>query len=98
MRRVLLPLGAGLIIVSSLMKTPAQAGHSTFVVDGVDGYGIGDCLTNGGDCGRMVADAWCQEHNKGAAVAFGLAADITGSIGAAAPKPAPGDILVTCGD
>ena len=50
-------------------------------------------------CGRIVADAWCESHAKGPAVAYGLASDVTGSTGLPAPKkPAPDDVIITCGE
>jgi hypothetical protein len=53
-----------------------------------DGYGLQDCLGEGGECGRAVADAWCAAEGRGAALSFGRA-------DGAASKPA---YVVTCGD
>jgi len=98
LRRILLPLGAGLIVLSSLMRGPAQAETATFLIPASEGYGITDCLVDGVACGQIVADAWCESRAKGPAVAFGLASDITGSIGAPAPQSAPGDVVIACGE
>jgi hypothetical protein len=99
LRRVILPLAAGLIVLSSMMRGPAQADNSTFIIDANDGYGILDCIVDGVACGHVVADSWCESHSKGPAVAFGLASDITGSTGLPAPKKAStGDVIITCGE
>ena len=97
-RRLLLPLGAGLIILTSALKGPALADNATFVISANEGYGIIDCLADGVACGRIVADAWCEAHGKGPAVAFGLAADVTASIGKPVPKTQPGDVIISCGE
>ena len=76
----------------------AVEGHS-FLVASNDGYGLQDCLGEGGDCGRVVADAWCEAHGRGAALSFGPAEDVTGSIAAAARlAKAERTYVVTCGD
>jgi hypothetical protein len=38
-----------------------------------DGYGLGDCLASGNDCGRIVANAWCETQGFARAASFGLA-------------------------
>ena len=55
----------------------AQA-PSIFVIAASEGYGIGDCLAEGGSCGQIVADAWCVAHGATHAVSFGPADDFTG--------------------
>ncbi len=105
-RRILVPLGAALIVLSALFRTPAQAEPRTFVLDAHQGYGIADCFVDGTACGKIVADSWCESQGLGAALAFGRASDITGSIAApkvavrtdVSPKPAPDAILVTCAE
>jgi hypothetical protein len=96
--RILLPLGAGLVLLTSLLRAPAQAETTTFIINSNEGYGIIDCLTDGSACGKPVADAWCEAHQMKQAVAFGLASDITGSIGEKTRKPEPGDVIVACRD
>ncbi len=100
--RIILPLGAGLIILSSLLRGPAQAEPATYIIPASEGYGIIDCLVEGVACGKIVADSWCSSRAHGPALAFGLASDVTGSTGAAAradaPKSAPGDVIIACGE
>jgi hypothetical protein len=64
---------------SEISQAQAAEGH-TFIIAATDGYGVEDCLAEGGDCGRVVADAWCEAHGHGAAISFGVADDVTGAI------------------
>jgi hypothetical protein len=88
---IVFALGAGVI-------SQAQAAQgNTFIIAGADGYGVEDCLREGGECGHVVADAWCEAHGHGAAISFGLAEDITNAIPAGGAKSnAP--YIVECGD
>src|ERR1700761_263802 len=48
------------LAASPFFVHPAAAQDpSTFVIAASDGYGVGDCLAEGGSCGRIEADAWC---------------------------------------
>ncbi len=104
--RIIVPLAAGLLILSTLARSPAQAEENapvkpqttTYVISANEGYGVIDCLVDGVECGRVVADSWCEAHGQSVATAFGLASDVTGSIGEPAPKHRPDDVLVTCRD
>jgi hypothetical protein len=80
------------------VKRKPSRGHA-FIIAATDGYGVEDCLAEGGECGRVVADAWCEAHGHGAAISFGLADDVTGAIAvsAAAEKP-HGPYIIRCGD
>ena len=75
-------LGFGLTQAAS--AGPAHA----FTIAANDGYGLQDCLGEGGECGRVVADAWCAAQGRGAALSFGRA-------DGAASEPA---YVVTCRD
>lgn len=92
MRRVFATTGflalSGALVMSFLLAPTthlrASGGESaTFLIPATDGYGIADCLIEGGDCGVVVAQAWCEAHGWGRAAAFGPAAaeDMTGSTG-----------------
>jgi hypothetical protein len=95
-RRVMLPLGAGLLAFTSLAHGSARAEPAVFIINPQDGYGTADCLSSGGMCGRMAVDSWCSAHGYGKAGAFGLASDITGPTGG--NHIAPGAIIVSCKD
>jgi len=61
----------------------------TFMVAAASGYGLEDCLSEGGECGRVVADAWCEAHGRGAALKFGLSNEVS---------PGLQPYFITCGD
>jgi hypothetical protein len=96
-----LPLAAFCALAAGLSRVPVRAETtSTFVIPANDGYGLGECITAGKPCGRIVADAWCEAHGQGPARAFGRAEDITAAIASVSTKeqPAPGSIIVACGE
>jgi hypothetical protein len=100
-RRIVVPLGVGLIALAALSRAPAQAEPRTYVVESREGYGISDCFTRGVACGKVAANAWCESQGRGAAVAFGLASDVTGAIAdkeKSGEKPAADSVIITCGD
>jgi hypothetical protein len=43
----------------------------TFFIAAAKGYGVEDCLSEGGECGNVVANAWCEAYGRGAALKFG---------------------------
>jgi hypothetical protein len=61
---------ADIFTISDVQPSKAQ-GPSTFVIAATSGYGLEDCLGEGGECGRVVADAWRKAHGQGAALKFG---------------------------
>jgi len=64
---------------------------NTYVIAAASGYGVEDCLGEGGECGQVVADAWCEAHGRGAAVKFGRSDSPLDGAGA---KP----YFITCGN
>ncbi len=101
---VVLPLVAGLML-STASYLPSRAAES-YTIPASDGYGIGECMKSGNDCGRVMADSWCEAHGHAHVLAYGTNEDVTGAIKAsntsgAAPAliaSAPGDIVIRCGD
>ncbi|MEF3365974.1 hypothetical protein V3H18_05435 [Methylocystis sp. 9N] len=95
-------LVAGLMICVAC-QTGARAdadARTAYVISDQDGYGLLECLTQKADCGRIVANSWCEAHGHGAATAFGRAEDLTASTDAKAaelPKK-PGAALVACAE
>ncbi len=93
-------LAAGALLTSSFCL-PAVASEN-YVIPSSDGYGIGDCMHAGMDCGRVIADSWCESHGHAHVLAFGTVEDVTGTIQAStrpeALKGDPGDIVIRCGD
>jgi hypothetical protein len=99
--RAALPAVALCALAAGLSRVPVRARAATsFVIPANDGYGLGECITAGKPCGRIVADAWCEAHGQGPARAFGRAEDITASLANASTKDtaAPGSIIVSCGE
>jgi hypothetical protein len=98
LKHALPPLAA--VVLSSLAWSARAAEPLSFTVPAEDGYGIGDCMHAGSECGRVMANSWCEAHGHVKAVAFGLADDVTGAIpvGAKGTQAAAGDVLIRCGD
>ncbi|MFE1599083.1 hypothetical protein [Methylobacterium sp. ID0610] len=113
MRRSLAALAlAGLGIIGPLASAapalaaePTAAGvEKTFLIPSSDGYGVAECLSSGtGECGKVVADAWCESQGYAKSASFGVAAqdEYTGAIDAPpapASRPADRPIRITCSD
>jgi hypothetical protein len=98
--RLLAPLLAGLLIAAahqgSSHAAPANR-NAVYVIADNEGYGLVDCITQKRECGKIVADGWCEAHGHGPAIAFGAAEDVTGaiSVSSQAPKTAA---MVSCSD
>jgi hypothetical protein len=97
-------IGAGLSL-SVLPTTGTNAAPSeqrTFLIPAGDGYGVADCISSKSECGKIVADAWCESQGYARASAFGLASreDFTGSLSKtkATPAAVPDQpLVITCG-
>lgn len=88
-----------LLALGSGQTSQAQAGEGhTFIIAATDGYGVEDCLAEGGECGRVVADAWCEAHGRGAALSFGIADDVTGAIATRVAAGPHSPYFVRCSD
>jgi hypothetical protein len=76
----------------------AEAPDATFLVPANDGYGVGECLATGGECGRVIADAWCETQGYARAVAFGPSApeDLTGGVQTISTASSQRPVAVTC--
>lgn len=72
----------------------------SFIIPESEGYGVADCLSGGihSECGRIVANAWCESQGYAKATGFGQAdaTDMTASIGASQSKPAGKALIITC--
>ncbi len=67
---ILLPLLA--VALGAAAPGAARAATHDYEIAANDGYGLEDCLSAGSECGRVVADAWCEAHGHGHALTFGL--------------------------
>ena len=71
---------SGVILGTAALST-AQGGEThALVIAANDGYGVQDCLAEVGECGQIVADAWCEAHGHGVAVSFGPASQFAGVV------------------
>ena len=63
------------------VSAQAQDTHE-IIVPANDGYGMDDCLAQGGTCAKLVADSWCQINGLKASASYREAdpADITGAL------------------
>lgn len=67
-------------VASGASTGPKEA---TFLIPAADGYGVADCLSGANlECGKVVANAWCEAQGYARANTFGpaRAEDHTGSI------------------
>ena len=101
--RILAPLLAGLVLASAAQQSSraAPAEDNVYTIAD-DGYGLGDCVAQRKECGKAVADAWCESHGHGAALAYGSASEVTGAIAANTKERGAGakdtDAMVRCSD
>ena len=89
---LLLALALGVV---QLNRSHAQ-GSRTFIIAAGAGYGVEDCLGEGSECGRVVADAWCVAHGRGAALKFGRSGDASDASKSSLSLAGP--YFITCGD
>ncbi len=93
----MLTLTAASFIVLPNGASQANVVNATFLIPASDGYGVADCLTGAADCGKIVANAWCEAHGFSRAETFGLAVeDVTGSIEQTVPSRSDRPISITC--
>ncbi len=93
--------GISLSIMPSSRSVAAASEPRTFLIPASDGYGVADCISSRAECGKIVANAWCESQGFGKAVAFGVAAreDFTGSVTKQSPTQAAEQPLsITCGE
>ena len=99
-RRIVVPLGVGLIALATIARGPVQAQTApearTYIIGSAEGYGIVDCFVDGVSCGKTVANSWCEAHGHGPALAFGLASDMTATIGQPQVKIDKDAVVITC--
>jgi len=85
---------AGLLVWADTFA--AQGQPVKFVLAADDSYGVEDCLIRGHECGQTVADAWCEAHGQGKAIAFGVQEAALGE--GDAMHESLGGLEITCGN
>ena len=100
---LLMAFGAGisLSVLPSKSGPVVTKGEQTYLIPQGDGYGVAECISSGKECGKIVANAWCESKGHERSLAFGLAEreDFTGNVGNASGTI--GDELplkITCGE
>jgi len=91
-----LPLILGLALAAARVAPGCAADSESFVIAAAEGYGVEDCLGEGGECGKVVADAWCEAHGRGAAISFGRAEAVAGAIKTTLVAETQKPIVITC--
>ena len=93
----MLTLTAASFVVLPNGASRANVVNATFLIPASDGYGVADCLTGAAECGRIVANAWCEAHGFSRAETFGHAIeDVTGSTEATMSSRSARPIAITC--
>lgn len=94
--------GLSLAVLPTSKTVAASKAQNTFIIPASDGYGVADCLSSKtSECGKIVADAWCESQGFAKAVSFGTAAreDFTGTVSkTSADSPAEQPLTITCGE
>jgi hypothetical protein len=95
-------VGAGLsfsTLAPSRVAAEVKAA-TTFLIPASEGYGVADCLLERGECGRIVATAFCESKGYDKATAFGAAekelhtGSVSGTTQVASRADAP--LSITC--
>lgn len=91
--------GISLSVLPATKTTAASTEPRTFLIPASDGYGVADCISTASECGKIVANAWCEAQGFGKAVAYGVAdrADFTGTVSKPVAKAAEQPLSITCG-
>ncbi len=95
----ILALGAAsfTVLPTGTTKAAATPDNATFLIPASDGYGVEDCLSSSSECGKVIANAWCEAHGFSRADTFGLAVEeVTGSTTATVANRAERPIAITC--
>ncbi|GAU80600.1 hypothetical protein [Bosea sp. BIWAKO-01] len=93
--------GLSLAVLPTSKTVAASNDQRIFLIPASDGYGVADCLSSKtSECGKIVADAWCEAQGFAKATAFGIASreDFTGSVSKPViTEPAEQPLSITCG-
>jgi len=95
--------GLSLSILPTTRTVAASSDQRTFLIPASDGYGVADCISSKAECGKIVANAWCEAQGFAKAIEFGVASheDFTGTLSKtrqAQAAPAEQPLVITCGE
>jgi len=92
--------GLSLSVLPTSDTVAAPKDQRTFLIPASDGYGVADCISTKSECGKIVANAWCESQGFTKALAYGVAAreDFTGSVPrSASTGVSEQPLVITCG-
>ena len=91
--------GISLSIMPTSRSIAAANEPRTFLIPASDGYGVADCISTKAECGKIVANAWCEAQGHRIAKAYGVASaeDFTGTVKASTSSEAERPLVITCG-
>jgi hypothetical protein len=100
----IISFASALLLAACLPLSLAQAASAPvrdFIVPVDDGYGMDDCMAEGGACAKLIADSWCQVNGMKKSLHY-VAADVTDITASLSKKiqdrvPTP-SYIVTCTD
>jgi hypothetical protein len=107
MRRVVMSLAFALVAAGAVSFSVipsaaprAKGADSVFLLPATDGYGIAECLTGERECGKIVANAWCEAKGFTKAASYGAVspADVTGSVTGRNETAKEPPLMITCAD
>ena len=95
--------GLSLSVLPTTKTIAASNAQRTFLIPASDGYGVADCISSKAECGKIVANAWCEAQGFAKATEFGVAnrEDFTGTLSKtrhAQAESAEQPLVITCGE
>jgi hypothetical protein len=88
-----------MVLPTAATRAAVNGPDATFLIPASDGYGVADCLMGKAECGKVVANAWCEAHGFSGAQSFGPAApqEMTSAVETVSTsKRAATPIAITC--
>ena len=96
-----LAIASSIVLAAGLFSSSRAQEAENYTISGNDGYGIAECMKTGSECGRVIADSWCESHGHAHALGYEMGEDVTGALPASTVpvvKVAAGDVVIRCGD
>ncbi|MFN3892732.1 MAG: hypothetical protein ACK4MV_20230 [Beijerinckiaceae bacterium] len=89
--------GVALLALGAVSASAQTLPRGVYIVP-AGGYSVDVCLATSAECGRVVANAWCEANGHGKARAFGSASDVTFSSGVEVKAPPRDSVMIACSD
>lgn len=91
-------MGAAALLALGSAAASAQTLPPGVYIVPAGGYSVDECLAKSAECGRVVANAWCEANGHGKAKAYGSSNDITFSAGFQVKAPPRNAIVIACAE